>query len=197
MKSVLSLLLLLASCTVAVAADSSASAEATVERLHASLLDAMRGGDSLGYRGRRDMLAPVVRDSFDFDTIAGIVTGRAWKSASATQQSAFLDTFSALSVATYATNFSGFDGERFETRASEDSRGSRIVRTVLIKSDGEEVSLNYMLRKSNDTWRIINVVAQGVSDLSLKRAEYTAVIDAEGFDSLVERLREKVSEMER
>jgi phospholipid transport system substrate-binding protein len=193
MKTLLSLLLLLAAFAVA-AAD---TAEATVEHLHASLLEAMRGGDSLGYTGRRDLLAPVVGESFDFDTIASIVTGRAWKSAGAAQRSAFLDTFAALSVATYATNFSAFDGERFETRDSEDSRGSRIVRTVLVKQDGEEVSLNYMLRKSNETWRIINVVAQGVSDLSLKRAEYTAVIDSEGFDSLLERLRKKVTEMKR
>ncbi len=70
-----------------------------------------------------------------------------------------------------------------------------IVRTELVKEDGERIPLNYMLRKSNGEWRIVNVVAQGVSDLSLKRAEYTAVIDSEGFDSLVTRLRGKVDEM--
>ena len=43
----------------------------------------------------------------------------------------------------------------------------------------------------------MNVVAKGVSDLSLKRAEYTAVIDSEGFDSLLNRLRGKVSDMHR
>ncbi|MCB1747404.1 MAG: ABC transporter substrate-binding protein [Gammaproteobacteria bacterium] len=192
MKYLLPLVLFL---SVSGAAMAGTTAEATVENLHAHLLEAMQGGDSLGYSGRHDLLAPVIEGSFDFETIASIVTGRAWKTASAEQRAAFLDTFDALSVATYATNFSGYDGERFETRDSEDSRGSRIVRTVLVKSDGNEITLNYMLRETNGDWRIINVVAQGVSDLSLKRAEYTAVIESEGFDSLVRRLREKVSEM--
>ena len=41
----------------------------------------------------------------------------------------------------------------------------------------------------------MNVVAQGVSDLSLKRADYTAVIKSEGFDSLINRLEKKIAEM--
>ena len=71
------------------------------------------------------------------------------------------------------------------------------MRTVLVKPDGEEIPLNYMLRESDTEWKIVNVVAQGVSDLSLKRADYTAVIKSEGFDALVSRLREKTAEMRR
>ena len=55
--------------------------------------------------------------------------------------------------------------------------------------------LNYLLRQTNGQWRIMNVVAQGVSDLSLKRADYTAVIKTEGFDSLINRLEKKIAEM--
>lgn len=166
-----------------------------VETLHTTLIDAMKRADQLGFSGRYDVLRPVLNDSFDFETIARIVSGRYWSETSEAQRAAFLAAFEDLSAATYATNFSGFSGERFETVDTEESRGSVIVRTVLVKSDGEEISLNYMLRKSDTGWRIVNVVAQGVSDLSLKRADYTAVIKSEGFDSLVDRLREKTAGM--
>jgi len=168
-----------------------------VEHLHKALLEAMQNGAQLGYEGRVDLLGPVIRESFDFEVIASIVTGREWKSADTQQRSTFLDVFARLSVATYATNFSGYSGEKFITGTSEESRGAQIVRTTLAQNPGDQVSLNYMLRESNGKWRIINVVAQGVSDLSLKRAEYTAVIQSEGFDSLTERLRGKLHEMER
>lgn len=171
-------------------------AAAVVERLHAALLDAMQRADTLGYRGRAELLAPVVASSFDFPTIARIVTGRAWRDLDEARQREFIDVFRALSVATYATNFSGYDGERFVTGDSEPARGAMIVRTELVKADGEAIPLHYMLRKGDGGWRIVNVVAKGVSDLSLKRAEYAAVIEAEGFDSLVKRLREKVAEMD-
>ncbi|MGR8918753.1 MAG: ABC transporter substrate-binding protein [Gammaproteobacteria bacterium] len=176
-------------------ADAERPPQLVVETLHAALIDVMRNADALGFDGRAEQLAPVVRESFDFATIARIVTGRAWQDLGADAQAAFIDLFRRLSVATYASNFSGYAGEQFVTGSTEESRGATIVKTDLVKSDGERIPMNYMLRKSDGAWRIINVVAQGVSDLSLKRAEYGAVIKAEGFDSLMNRLRDKVRQL--
>ncbi|MCZ6893424.1 MAG: ABC transporter substrate-binding protein, partial [Gammaproteobacteria bacterium] len=50
-------------------------------------------------------------------------------------------------------------------------------------------------RGNDNKWLIVNVIAQGISDLSLKRADYTAVIKKEGFDSLVNRLNDKITAM--
>ena len=178
-----------------VAAADNAAAQKVVEHLHETLLKAMTGGEKLGYAGRVELLAPVIDTSFDFESIARIVTGRYWKDVKDEQRQRFTDVFRALSTATYARNFSVFAGEKFEILGAEDNRGSLVVRTQLVKSDGGTVPLNYLLRQNNGEWRIVNVVAQGVSDLSLKRADYTAVIKAEGFDSLVDRLKKKVTEM--
>ena len=68
-----------------------------------------------------------------------------------------------------------------------------LVKTVLVKVDGDKVTLDYLLRKSDGLWRIVNVIAEGVSDLSLKRADYTAVIKNEGFNSLITQLNGKVA----
>lgn len=170
---------------------------AVVEQLHEQLLGIMREADQLGFSGRADRIRATVENSFDFPTIARIVTGRAWKAASEEQKSTFIDVFRRLSTATYASNFAGYGGEKFVTDSSEETRSAMVVRTFLVKPDGEKISLNYMLRENNGNWQIVNVIAQGVSDLSLKRAEYTAVIKSEGFDSLVDRLRQKVDDLNR
>ena len=179
---------------LAAAVDDSA-ATSVVETLHASLLLAMNGGAQLGLQGRAELLAPVVESSFDFESICRIVTGRYWKSASDEQKARFTRAFKKLSVLTYASNFSSFAGEKFQTEGSAADHEALIVRTTLRPTAGEPVTLNYLLRPSNDSWRIMNVVAQGVSDLSLKRADYTAVIKTEGFDSLINRLEKKSAEM--
>jgi phospholipid transport system substrate-binding protein len=170
-----------------------ATPAAVVERLHAALLESMRGGETLGYAGRVRLLEDVIAQTFDFPTIARIVTGKGWKDASEAQRESFIDVFRRLSIATYATNFSSFGGERFVTGESKESRNARIVETELVKTDGEAIPLNYMLHESNGQWLIVNVVAKGVSDLSLKRAEYTAVIQDEGLDVLIAGLEGKVS----
>lgn len=185
--------LMLFSCLAAAVDDS--EAKAVVEKLHESLLTAMRGGAQLGLKGREELLAPVIESSFDFGSICRIVTGRYWKSASDEQKSRFTSAFKTLSVATYASNFSSFSGEKFQTEGSEADHEALIVRTTLRPAKGEPVTLNYLLRQGHDGWRIMNVVAQGVSDLSLKRADYTAVIKSEGFDSLINRLEKKTAEM--
>jgi len=193
LKSVLALTLMLLS-GLALAVDDS-EAKAVVEKLHASLLTAMQGGAQLGFKGREAQLAPIIDSSFDFDSICRIVTGRYWKDASEEQKARFIAVFKQLSVATYASNFSSFSGEKFETSGSEADHEALIIRTTLQPTDGEPVPLNYLLRQANGQWRIMNVVAQGVSDLSLKRADYTAVIKSEGFDSLINRLEKKIAEM--
>jgi phospholipid transport system substrate-binding protein len=49
-----------------------------------------------------------------------------------------------------------------------------------------------MLKESEHNWRIINISANGVSDLALKRSEYTSILQKEGFDSLITKINEKI-----
>jgi len=49
-----------------------------------------------------------------------------------------------------------------------------------------------MMKKKGDTWRIINIIANGVSDLALKRSEYTDVLSRKGFDALIGLMEQKI-----
>lgn len=188
----LAILCLLATCAGPVRAAPDAPT-AIVEKLHSALLESMKDGSRLGFQGRVDHLGPVLEETFNFETIGRVVTGKYWKSLAADRRAAFVQTFRRLSTATYADNFSDYDGESFKTLGEEDRKSSALVRTQIVKSDGKTVSLNYVLQKAGDHWRIVNVVADGVSDLALKRTEYAAVIGKEGVDALIARLDAKIA----
>jgi phospholipid transport system substrate-binding protein len=184
------LVLTLSMPAVGAAADTAAN---VVEALHSELLIVMNQAKKLGYAGRYQRLAPRVTASYDFPYISKVVVGRYWRSFSAEQKSQFIEIFSKLSIATYANRFNGYSGERFKTISGEElKRGQRLVKTVLIKANGEEIELDYILHRKNNQWRIINVVAEGVSDLSLKRADYTSYLKKNGFDALLKKLDEKI-----
>ena len=69
------------------------------------------------------------------------------------------------------------------------------MRTLLHPSDGEPVRLDYVVQPAQDGWRIANVVANGVSELALRRAEYDAVMAAEGFEALIGRLEHQIADL--
>jgi len=174
-------------------AEADASPEAVVDRLHQTLLDIMRGGERLGFDGRYETVGPVLERTFDFGTISRIVTGRYWREASEADRIEFVKTFTRLSAATYADRFSDYNGESFRVDGVEQSRSGKVVKTHIVKGSGETVPLDYVLHETDaGGWRIINVVADGVSDLSLKRADYTSVIREAGFESLIRRLDDKI-----
>jgi len=183
--------------SVPAAASGNDSAVKVVEKLHAELMGVMKEADALGYKGRYQRLAPVVTSSYDLPFISKVVVGRYWSKFSLQQKEEFVKTFTKLSIATYANQFSGYSGERFKTISAEEStKGRLLIKTVLIKSNGEEVELDYMLHEKERQWQIINVIAQGVSDLSLKRAQYTLYLKKNGFDGLLQKINDKIKSYE-
>ena len=188
----MALLVLILSLPAAAIGTDSAAAQ-VVEKLHAELLEVMKRAKALGYNGRYQRLAPLVASSYDFPFISKLVVGRYWSEFSPEQKEQFVNTFTKLSIATYANQFAGYGGEHFKTISAEEStRGRLLIKTVLIKSNGEEVELDYMLHQKEGQWQIINVIAQGVSDLSLKRAQYTSYLKKNGFDGLLQKINDKI-----
>ncbi len=167
----------------------------TVDTLHGALLDTMKEGRDLSYQGRRDRLAPVLRQAFDLPYLSKLVTGRYWRSLDATQRETMRKVFEDLTIATYASRFREYKGERFKYASEKPlKRGRVLVRTELIKSDGGIVRLDYVVSPRDSQWRIVNVLADGVSDLALKRADYASVISRQGFEQLLTKLNEQIDQ---
>jgi phospholipid transport system substrate-binding protein len=171
------------------------SAAAVIERFHAALLDVMKNAETLGMDGRRERLTPVMDETYDFPGMAQRSLGAGWAKLDEAQRARFREVFRSLILRTYATRFNGYRSERFEMLGTEPSiAGTEIVRTVL-HATNEDVHLDYRMRNTPAGWRMIDVYLGGtISELALRRAEYTAVLDRDGFDSLVSALERKVSE---
>lgn len=167
--------------------------EQIVNQLHETLLKAMREGERLGYKGRVELLAPVIGHTHDLDFIARTTLGANWTQLDAEQQRTFTDIFRKLSIGTYAGWFKSYDGERFEFLEQQSMpRDQILVRSRLVPLKGEPVRFDYILRHGKGGWRIVNILADGVSDLALKRVEYRAVLQRDGFSTLIDMLKKKI-----
>ncbi|MDT7043928.1 ABC transporter substrate-binding protein [Candidatus Nitronereus thalassa] len=170
-------------------------ASTAVTHLQDTILKIMKDGDKLGYKGRYDLIRPVVTQTHDLPVIARIAMGQYWRELNENQQKNFTDIFGELSHSTYAGRFNSFSGEKFSLISEESLRKNRkLVQTRFQKADGEEIRFNYILHQVNDQWKIINIMVNGVSDLALKRTEYGSILKKDGYDTLIEKLRTQIKE---
>lgn len=166
----------------------------TVNSLHATLLKGMRVGDRIGFQGRFKLLAPVIDRTHDLGFIIRTILGKLWTKLDRKQQHIFIGTFRKLSISTYAGWFKNYEGERFEFIEQKTiPRNQILVRSRLIKANGDTVSLDYILRQGKEGWHIINILADGVSDLALKRVEYRSILRQKGFPVFIDMLKEKIA----
>jgi phospholipid transport system substrate-binding protein len=170
------------------------AAERPIERLYDELLEAMHEAERLGVEGRAEKLRPVLGEVYDLPFMAEKTLGAGWTRLSPDEQERWIAAFSRLTVSTYAHRFGPWAGERFEILGVEPSaRGTVLVRTRVIPAKEDSIALDYRMQDRDGSWRIVDVFLNGtVSELALRRSEYSSVLRREGFSELLRSIEERI-----
>jgi phospholipid transport system substrate-binding protein len=171
------------------------AASPVIDRFHAVLIDVMKNAAALGLEGRKTKLAPALDATYDFPAMAQRSLSTHWAELTPEQHERFIDVFRAMTLRTYATRFDGYDGERFETLAEEPSIANTVIVRSVLHTKDEDVHLDYRMRDTPEGFRVIDVYLSGtVSELALRRSEYTSLFERDGFDALVSALERKIAD---
>lgn len=180
------LLLWLLPFATAVDADVSDPAVAQVRMLTAALLKAMRAGKSISMAQRYRDLEPVIRRVFALPLMTRLAVGPGWAKFSPADQQASIAAFTRFTTANYAFNFNDYDGQKFEVDDQPLTRGEdKIVQSRIISTHGTITSLLYRMHNVDGTWKVIDVYSDGVSELALRRSDFTAAIASGGPAALI------------
>ena len=67
-----------------------------------------------------------------------------------------------------------------------------MVKSQIIKANGEPVKVDYMMRRSGDNWLISDVYLDGaISEVATRRSEFGAILKNDGIDGLIAALNRK------
>jgi phospholipid transport system substrate-binding protein len=169
-----------------------AGAATPVRGFYDTLLHTMQQGDKLGQNGRFAALEPVVERTFDIPYMTRMAVGPSWSSLSETKRQQVTEAFGRYITATWASRFDSYSGEKLEVGGAKPYGASQLVETRIVKSDGEPVSINYLMRRDGDGWRIGDVYLTGtISELATRRAEFSSVLRSQGVDGLIDALNRK------
>lgn len=176
-------------------ADEQDDARKVVDTLHNQLFS-VASDSTLGFNQRFEQLTPVVEASYNFEYIGRFILRRSWKGLEPMQREKFLAAFKRLSVANYASRFAEIDERSLVITDVGPGSGERVQVEAHLQTDKHDLPLTYTLQESEDNnWTIVNVVADGVSDLALRRAEYTRVLKDKGFDGLLEHIDNQTADL--
>ena len=133
-------------------------------------------------------------EGFDIPAIGRFVLGRYWRRANEAEQAAFLATFEDLIVHRFLPLFAEYSGDKISVGVARPFTSNPdfiSVSSKLLREEGEPVRIDWRVRRSDDGYRIVDIVAEGISIAVTLRSEYTSVLKQSGGDvgALVRKLR--------
>src|SRR5271156_4342723 len=118
----------------------------TVQGLYDTLLGTMKNGRILGQSGRFVQLEPVIRRTFDIPSMTRLSVGAFWASLSEAQRQQVTESFGRYISAIYADRFDSYAGQQLQVMGEQPNTGGVMVRSRIIKANGEPVNVDYMMR---------------------------------------------------
>jgi phospholipid transport system substrate-binding protein len=169
-----------------------ASGGDTVQGLYDALLSTMKNGRTLGQSGRFTQLAPVIRRSFDIASMARLSIGPSWTGLSDAQRQQATESFGRYISAIYADRFDSYDGQKLEVTGEQPAPSGVMVKSQIIKANGEPVKVDYMMRRNGETWLISDIYLDGaISEIATRRSEFATILKNDGIDGLIAALNRK------
>jgi phospholipid transport system substrate-binding protein len=164
----------------------------TVQSLYDALLGTMKNGRTLGQSGRFSQLEPVIRRTFDIPSMTRLSVGASWAGISEVQRQQLTDSFGRYISAIYADRFDSYAGQKLQVTGEQPNPGGVMVKSQIVKANGEPVKVDYMMRRSGDGWLISDIYLDGaISEVATRRSEFAAILKNDGIDGLIAALNRK------
>ena len=130
---------------------------------------------------------------FDFDRMTRLAVGRPWQSATPAQQEALVKNFRALLVNTYSSAISNgvTPADKVEVKAPQGSGDDTIVKTIAHRGGKDPIVVDYRVAKNAESWKVYDVLVEGVSLVQTYRGTFSAEIAKSGIDGLIKSLEQK------
>lgn len=127
---------------------------------------------------------------FDVETSARAVLGLHWRAATPEQRKRFVDAFYHSLLTNYGAALVDFTSDKLKIYPTnvEPNSERATVRTEIRRDNGDRVPVNYVMRKTPQGWKAIDVQIEGISYVKSYHDDFGAQIDQQGLDAVISRL---------
>jgi len=168
-----------------------------VRNFYGVLLDVMQHSAALGPKGRYQKLEPVVLSTFDVPFMARLSVGPTWTRLTAEEKRRAVQAYSRYIAAIYASRFDAYAGEQLQVLGQQKIKHGNLIKTQIIKANGEPVAINYVVHDNDVAWQIRDIYLSGaISELATHRSEFATILRTSGIDGLIDSLNKKATDLQ-
>jgi len=144
---------------------------------------------------RRKELRGVVDQVFDWDETGKRALARHWQPLKPEQKKEFATLFADLVQRSYVGKIEAYSGEKIAYLGDTIEGDVATVKTKLITKSQTEIPIDYRLQKEGDSWKVYDVLIEGVSLVGNYRTQFNKIIQQSGYDELVKKMKSKQDEL--
>lgn len=149
---------------------------------------------SISLDQREQQLRDIVAKSFNVRVIGKYVLGDAWKQTNEDERAEYLNLFSSYVLQTYTQRLGGYSGQTLRVDESKQHREKdALVSTTIVQEGSDSIAVGWLVRKTNDGMRILDVVIDGKSLALAQKKEFQTIVARDKVAGLLQLLRLKVS----
>ena len=185
--------------TAAAAANDGERAETFIERLSSQALEIVTNREK-SRDIRREKFAELLNRGFDMAWIGQFVLGRNWNLATPEQRKEYLSLFEDIIVHTYSKRFDDYNGQKIRIIGHQMGKRQYVfVKSQIFDPERPNATINVIWRliPRQESYKIIDVVIEGVSMGVTQRNEYNSVIQRAGgkIDALIDAMRQNLDKL--
>jgi len=141
---------------------------------------------------KKDKLRAISEKMFDFTELSRRTLAQNWSKFNPEQQKEFIELYTSLLEDAYANKIIAYTDEKivFSKEVTLTEKTVEVRSTVLRKN--EEIPIYYRVILKDGSWRVYDVVVQGVSLINNYRSQFKEILVNKPPESLLETLRKKV-----
>lgn len=141
---------------------------------------------------KEKLIRLAVDERFDWEEMARRSLAIHWPKRTAEERKEFVRLFADLVERTYMKKVKDYSGEKilYEGETKEGDYAS--VRVKIVTKRGEDIPVEYRLKKEKEDWFVYDVSIEGVSLINNYRVQFHSIISQSSYENLLKRLREKV-----
>jgi phospholipid transport system substrate-binding protein len=166
----------------------------TVKAKQATLFDLLRQGTP----DAQKKIDAIFDDMLDYGAFAEASLGPEWAARSDAEKAEFTDLLKQLVRKSYQKNLKkilNYD----VTYTGEDAAdgGGVVVKTQSKAKDNardEPVEIDFKLVQKGSSWKVQDIIPEGVSTVQSYRKQFTKIIKSDGFRALIDKMKKKLAD---